>query len=50
MNAALQSLVHCPPLIAFLSEMSHIPMNDIRQRLIADFSAFIQKTGPATTR
>ena len=43
MNSALQALLHTPPLIAFLSHMSHIPLDSIRQRLIADFSILLQK-------
>ena len=43
MSSALQALSHTPPLIAFLSEMSHIPLDSIRQRLIADFSVLLQK-------
>src|SRR5580698_2259122 len=43
MSSALQALTHTPPLIAFLSEMSHIPLDSIRQRLIADFSVLLQK-------
>ena len=43
MNSALQALAHTPPIIAFLSEMSHIPLDSIKQRLIADFSVLLQK-------
>ena len=43
MNSALQALLHTPPLIAFVSHMSHIPLDSIRQRLIADFSILLQK-------
>ena len=43
MSSALQALAHTPPLIAFLSEMSHIPLDSIRHRLIADFSVLLQK-------
>lgn len=44
MNSGLQSLLHCPPLIAFFSELDDsIQYNSHRLRLVYDFSLLIRK-------